>query len=182
MKRLCLGCAMLFLALVAVIAYLWFAGPQANRWSYRLYANYFYYTRQSDYRDEFDPPNDFNGVWKEWYGNGMRRECECVNGKRDGKMRIWDENGQLCLETFGRESIFRERRWMDGHEIADGVYRHEVPWYGRFWKHGSYAIVIDGELSCFLNGRQVTAEAYDKWVKETGGIPELLKRHPEIKR
>ncbi|MBP5232500.1 MAG: hypothetical protein J6333_03755 [Planctomycetes bacterium] len=182
MKRLCLGCAMLFLALVAVIAYLWFAGPQANRWAYRFHANYLYYTRQSSDKNVLSPPNDFTGVWKVWYEDGRRNECQYVDGKRHGKLCNWDANGQLLRETFWREYDYRERHWIDGKEVSDGVFRRAEPWYGSFWIRERNPDTTDGAMDYYLDGQKVTAEAYGKWVKETGGISELLKRHPEIKR
>ena len=174
-------CSIILSLFVAIVLSLWIAGPQSNKWSYRLYANYRYYAKYG-YDDSVPVPQNFTGIWKVWKKNGTRSECQFVDGDCHGKIRNWDKNDKLWRETFWDETDYRERHWIDGKEVSDGVFRRAEPWYGSFWIRERNPDTTHGAIDYFLDGQKVTAEAYGKWVKDTGGIPELLKQHPEIKR
>ena len=173
-----------FLCLALVISgigiYLWLQWPP-GRYACWLRGNILYYFWHYDHKIVL-PPYHYTGIWTFWDEDGFQSEYNYVNGEKKGKVSKWNKDGKLCRETFIDEANSRERKWFDGNEAFDGIYYNSQPWYGSFCDSDVGSIPLAKDIHYYIDYKMVSADEYRRWELETGGIPEILRIHPEIKR
>ena len=104
---LCAGA--LALCGAAVLALLWLADPQWNRWIYVFQA----YVKPGHPAAEIYPPPGYSGTWVTWYRNGRKRsQTPYAYGVLHGRQMDWYDDGSI----FSVSDYKRGRR--------EGKYEH----------------------------------------------------------
>lgn len=58
-----------------------------------------------------DPPRDFTGTWRRWYGYGHQYMAdEYVRGKRNGRSIQWDEQGRTSVVASYKDDLLNGAR------------------------------------------------------------------------
>lgn len=81
-------------------------------------------------------PMDYTGTWRTWrLGSGfIATECEYLRGKKQGRLRMWYDNGNLRREEHYDQG--RQNGWQYSYDIEGS--QIQVYYYvnGRLMKHG----------------------------------------------